>query len=74
MLASHRTQGAALAQVATLEGAGYPATVERAEIASGTWYRVYVADLSGPEEARAFAASLQGRLGVVSPWIAPEPE
>jgi hypothetical protein len=73
VLSSHRARQAALEHQGRLEAAGYGAAVSSVEVGGETWHRVVVRDLSGPEEARAFGRSLEGRLGVQGVWIVVQP-
>jgi len=55
--------------MASLTAAGYAAQIERAEIKGKNWYRLRVSSFKTPEDARAFAKTIEGTHGIASPWI-----
>jgi len=55
--------------MASLTAAGYAAQIESTVIKGRNWYRLKVSGFKTRQDASAFAKTIEGTHGIVSPWI-----
>jgi hypothetical protein len=66
---SLRSQGTAERVAERFAKAGYPAEIELAELAAGTFHRVAIKGFASVDDARRFASDVEGRFGATGAWV-----
>lgn len=69
VLMSLRDPDIAEQTVQSLLQTGFPAVIERVNLAGGEWHRVVLSDLASVNDARMQGEMLQGRFGIQGYWV-----